>query len=243
MALGVAVAAGLVNGTPDRAASAQPDRRDARNQCVVVRGRPRHLGRIAAAYDQACSPRSPAAKPWEFRTRCSSRSSRSRSRRWRSSPPWWAAASRPWARTPCRPRDRTEDQPTRTRGVRLGPGPLLARRRAARRHHRSADRVPGRRIPASVGRGRRTRRHLATRREGKHRRHRVGRAVPHPAPAVRSALWVSTSPSRPWSRPLRLRSEWVCTASIGRRYGSGCGRPATRLQPPHVITAGPPAHH
>ena len=41
--------------------------------------------------------------------------------------------------------DRPDRHPAPGRRLRLGPGPLLAGRRAARRHHQQADRLPGRR--------------------------------------------------------------------------------------------------
>ena len=72
------------------------------------------------------------------------------------------------------------------RRLRLGPAPLLAGRRAPGRHRHAADGVPGRRVPAALGRGGGARRHVAARRPRQPRRHGGRRAVPDPARAVRA---------------------------------------------------------
>ena len=170
---------------PDRPARAERDRGHARHQRPAVLRGSRRLRRLAPAHDRPAGQhrgRQHARRPERGATSPSlavAVTTLAVKRRWP------AAGSRRSARTARAWATGLRVQRHRDGGLRLGPGAVLARRRAARRHRRPAHRLPGRRLPAALrGRGR-AGRHLAARRTGQPRGHRGRRAVPEPAQPVR----------------------------------------------------------
>ena len=95
----------------------------------------------------------------------------------------------------------------------------------------------------AVGRGRRTRRHLATRWKGKPRRHRVGRAVPHPAPTVRSRSGCRLRHPDPGPSRRACARSWFVQRRLGGGTAAAAAVPQRRLRPPrrdHGRPAGAP---